>query len=73
MRQNLYSNIKQINGHKLGWTYIHPIVRAYYPWFNGIMASRGYPIRVPNNGLVGKRMDEQQSTPIASGIVSKLL
>ena len=73
MRQNLYSNIKQKNGHKLGWTFIHPIVRTYYPWFNGIMASRIYPIRVGNNGLEGKKMDEQQKPQITSGIASKLL
>ena len=42
MRQNLYYNIKQKNGHRLGWTFVHSIGRSYYPWFNDSMTSNEY-------------------------------
>ena len=66
-------NIKQQNGYKQGWTFIHPIVRAYYPWINGIIASRMFTVKVPTQGIEGKRMEGPITTTSNNGISAKLV
>ena len=49
-----YHNIKHLNADKPGFTFIHPIVRAFHPWMSGFMASRMYGLGQPHNGIQSK-------------------